>query len=433
MFDPVSSFDKNNKIKKATNDKKNKFKIINILKNLHIFIIVFILFSFLTLLPVLINFLETSWYIKILMVMGSLYAFHFLLIIPAIFYETTKSDKILFYFSPFFLFFLIGIVGYFNFDLWGKKNLLIGLSFGWMLFVGLYGSVKVLFNKQLSSETIPNVLVSIAILSLIIAILNEKINGDTSNIYYKISIGIIYIILLAVYINKYIYKEQTQNKVISNILGIIFWGAIIAISFPFYVKWCGITGEDFSAFVSVYSALLGGGITLAGVAWTIRHNYVDKKFEESKKNIPYITILPYKFFKKNFDICLTFGKNIKNNHNDMDKDYESIMSFCIKNISNTIITIESIKIDEIFYEFDKKICFEKNMIVMIKCCCKELFVSKNGKMESIELFMKNANDEKYSSKCILRLYSNKETATKPKSNSYQVMEILFPKKVNNNL
>lgn len=58
------------------------------------------------------------------------------------------------------------------------------------------------------------------------------------------------------------------------------------------IKLFWVTPEDgqvvdntvFSAIMGVYAALLGGGLTLAGVAWTIKHNQIirqnDRKYEE---------------------------------------------------------------------------------------------------------------------------------------------------------
>ena len=60
-------------------------------------------------------------------------------------------------------------------------------------------------------------------------------------------------------------------------------GALVLISFPFYVQWCGLKGDDFDTFLAVYSALIGGGITLAGVAWTIKRQD-DINREQEKKN-----------------------------------------------------------------------------------------------------------------------------------------------------
>lgn len=69
-------------------------------------------------------------------------------------------------------------------------------------------------------------------------------------------------------------------------------------------------GEDFKTFVSVYSAIVGGGLTLLGVAWTIRKGdedrkkdreqlEQDRKKEEINKAKPFFTYrLEDKYLKK---------------------------------------------------------------------------------------------------------------------------------------
>jgi hypothetical protein len=266
------------------------------LQNISGTVIGFGLLVFLSTLPLLFNFADVKWYAKILMLLGSLYALSFLLILPAIFTEATKSNKWLLFFSPLFAFFIVGIISYFNFELWGHKSLALGVLFTWTMFVGLFLSIKALFNRTLGSENTPIVLIAMAILTLFIAVVNEKTSNNLSaDLYYKISVGIVYLIAIALYANRYIYKQKNEHKVISNIIGIIFWGAIITISFPFYIQWCGLTGDDFNTFVSVYAAVLGGGITLAGVAWTIKDNSEKNKQERKLSIKPYLDVR-YKCF-----------------------------------------------------------------------------------------------------------------------------------------
>ena len=283
MFDPSSAFEEK-MIECEPRPKKNwKDWFLNLLQNVSVTVIGFSLLVFLSTLPLIFNFGDAKWYAKILMLLGSLYALLFLLILPAIFTEATKSNKWLLFFSPLSAIYIVGIISYFNCELWGHKSFAIGLVFIWTIFIGLYISVKALFNKTLGSENTPIVLVAIAILTLFIAVVNEKTSNNASaDLCYKISVGIVYLIAIALYANRYIYKQRKEYKVISNIIGIVFWGAIITISFPFYIQWCGLTGNDFDTFVSVYAAVLGGGITLAGVAWTINDTN-DKRQDDLKR------------------------------------------------------------------------------------------------------------------------------------------------------
>ena len=255
--------------------------------------------------------------------------------------------------------------------------------FVWIIFVGLYVSIKALFNKALGKENAPIILIAISILTLLVAMVNEKANNDApANLYYKITFGIIYLILTALYVNKYIYKLKNQQQIISNIIGIIFLGALITISFPFYIQWCGLKGDNFQTFVSVYSAVLGGGITLAGVAWTIKDSNIkraedlqrietERKEEERKKYTPYIGIA-IDTAVSNY-ICVTKVKWLNiNKPEDIAKIKDNsfcaikINNFLVKNISNSNIIFEGIYIDDDYYKFNYEMLLEENGVICIK-------------------------------------------------------------------
>ena len=283
MFDPASAFQEELLNNEESPKKDWKNRLLLLWQNASLTAVCLCLLVFLTILPLLFDFCAVKWYAKVLMLLGSWCALVFLMVLPAAFSEATKTNKWLLYFSPLFLAFIIGFLAYFDFELWGNKNIAIGIIFIWSLFVGFYAIVKSLFNKALGNENIPAVLVAIAMLMIFIAVIIEKNNNVDYVVCYKISVGIFYLIAIALYANKYIYRNKNEQNVMSNIIGIIFWCALITISFPFYVKWCiQLTSENFEAFVSVYAALLGGGITLAGVAWTIRDSN-DKRREDLKR------------------------------------------------------------------------------------------------------------------------------------------------------
>ena len=212
MFDPSSAFEEK-MIECEPRPKKNwKDWFLNLLQNVSVTVIGFSLLVFLSTLPLIFNFGDAKWYAKILMLLGSLYALLFLLILPAIFTEATKSNKWLLFFSPLSAIYIVGIISYFNCELWGHKSFAIGLVFIWTIFIGLYISVKALFNKTLGSENTPIVLVAIAILTLFIAVVNEKTSNNASaDLCYKISVGIVYLIAIALYANRYIYKQRTKE------------------------------------------------------------------------------------------------------------------------------------------------------------------------------------------------------------------------------
>lgn len=427
MFDPSSAFEEKT-IERKPRPKKNwKEWFLNLLQNVSGTVIGFGLLVFLSTLPLIFNFGDAKWYAKILMLLGSLYALLFLLILPAIFTEATKSNKWLLFFSPLFAFFILGIISYFNFELWGHKSLALGLVFTWTIFVGLYLSIKALFNKTLGSENTPIVLIAMAILTLFIAVVNEKTSNNLSaDLYYKISVGIVYLIAIALYANRYIYKQKNEHKVISNIIGIIFWGAIITISFPFYIQWCGLTGDDFNTFVSVYAAVLGGGITLAGVAWTIKDANEDKKKDLILQNKPimYAHMMNKLVTLKETPIELLFVdfKAIKSmgiaERTDSDSEFETQSSDdeqtstkaggtvtlkSIVNTDNSIVIVKKITVNDI-----ELIPLNNNVMAKSKAYNLILNVSDLTDKDQIKLYVEDVLRNSYCFTMLLYVHKDKK-------------------------
>ena len=427
MFDPSSAFEENT-IEREPRPKKNwKEWFLNLLQNVSGTVIGFGLLVFLSTLPLIFNFGDAKWYAKILMLLGSLYALLFLLILPAIFTEATKSNKWLLCFSPLFAFFIVGIISYFNFELWGHKSFALGLIFVWTIFVGLYLSIKALFNKTLGSESTPIVLIAMAILTLFIAVVNDKTsNNFSADLYYKISAGIVYLISIALYANRYIYKSKNEHKVISNIIGIVFWGAIITISFPFYIQWCGLKGDDFDTFVSVYAAVLGGGITLAGVAWTIKDANDDKKKDLILQNKPimYAHMMNKLVALKETPIELLFVdfKAIKSmgvaERNDSDSEFETQSSDdeqtstkaggtvtlkSIVNTDNSIVIVKKITVNDI-----ELIPLNNNVMAKSKAYNLILNVSDLTDKDQIKLYVEDVLRNPYCFTMLLYVHKDKK-------------------------
>ena len=196
--------------------------------------------------------------------------------------RSAKKDKKylidLFYISPIAVIEAIGVCMLFDHKMWGYQSAFAGLALIYILFVEAFASIRTLFNKTFGKENTPVILISFAIVSLFLAVVSETAGiAEPANICYKICLGIAYLIAIALFTDKYLYCPKNNGHTISHIIGIVSWGSLITISFPFYVQWCGLTGTDFDAFVTVYAAVLGGGITLAGVAWTIKDANDDKK------------------------------------------------------------------------------------------------------------------------------------------------------------
>lgn len=178
--------------------------------------------------------------------------------------------------------YIISILHYFNDKLWGANNIIWGIVIAIFFLFGSYSFVEGHFGKKLNSEFKPIILISFAILALWIALINYDSNVEATLLYVKIAIAFVYLVAVALYVYYLLYNKKSKGIRISTIISAVFWAALILITFPFYVKWWGSQGDNFDTFVSVYASVIGGGLTLAGVAWTIQ--YTNKTRQEDRKN-----------------------------------------------------------------------------------------------------------------------------------------------------
>lgn len=382
MFDPPFVFEERKEDNLPSQKRKLKERLLDLWQLVSATVVGLAILVFLSILPLLFNFSTVKWYAKIFMIFGTMYAFVILVMFFVIFANAKESKRSFLYFSPLFIVHLTGIVAYFDFGLWGQKNLIFSCLFIFVLFLGFFAGVNGLLYKSFDGEETPSALIAILILTLFIALVNEKANNAIpANLCYKISGGLIYWISSVLYINRYLYKSKKTQKNIKNISGIIIKGALIALSFPFYIRWWGLAGECFNAFVSVYAAVLGGGITLAGVAWTIKDTNEkrqqdlmriesERKEEERKKHIPYVraSFNKGKFPPVVVNANITKGLDLEKEEDIAlfkDNAYFSIniKDFDIKNISNENIIIIGVSIRGKFYKFSTAEILEPN-----ECC-----------------------------------------------------------------
>ena len=337
---------------------------------LFFFSICLFLLIFLCLAPLIINICELKWYFQIIMYLGIILAGFTLSFLKYVFCIPGSIGKFYFYMSPLIILHLLGLLSLSDFELWGLKYRFIGVIFVWIMFIAIYLCMKVLLNKLLFGEKTPILLSSLAILLLIVGLILNLTTDDIIYIYLlKIGIGIIYLIAIVLYINKYIYDSKNPKKILSEIVGITFWGSFLTIFFPFYVRWCGLSKQNFEIFLPIYTALLGGGITLAGVAWTIKNSNDDKKRDLILQNKPIMyPLIPkkndingnkpinlvfldlnepmivskfYKFFN------IEMNKENKDLKNKKNEQLELVHLTSIVNTDNSIVMINKIMVNNI--------------------------------------------------------------------------------------
>ena len=134
-------------------------------------------------------------------------------------------------------------------------------------------------------------------------------------------------------------------------------------------------------FVSVYAAVLGGGITLAGVAWTIKDAndkrqedlkriQDERKEEERKKYIPYIRVSHNEASTVSANISRINNIDLSN-YEDRKKLFKrkfvSIyrINVLLKNISSNIIILHGAFIDGAYYKVEASALIEQNSVCKI--------------------------------------------------------------------
>lgn len=285
--------DKRNAVKSFKKPNTDLFKILSVI----FFLFILCLLCYLCFIPVIHNFQEAHIVGKIFMVIGSIvFLVLFTLFIWA--WEkvniNNKKSQIFRTCSYLFVFtiYIIALLHYFNYTLWGNANIIWGIMILIFLLSGFYSFVKDSLGKILNLEFKPILLIASALLAFLIALLNyQSSNVETSLLFVKIAIAFCYLDAIAIFVYYILYKKKSKGISISAIISTIFWASLILISFPFYIGWWGMGDKDFSTFVSIYSSVVGGGLTLSGVAWTIQYNVRIRQEDRKNEIKPFFGLL----------------------------------------------------------------------------------------------------------------------------------------------
>lgn len=434
----------NLKIDKKIKNSFSKHK--NVIKGF-IFALVALLGIYSFMLPISSEFCKTSLSMKIITVGSTICGIVFIAFAIITTINNGKNHKKYycdyFYLSPILILEIINILTFFNYNLWGYKSPIIGLAIVYILLVESIASLRTLFKKSFGKENTPVLLIALATVSCFLALININAgNIDHAKLFSKFSFGIAYLVAIALYTNQFIYRPQKSEKTISNIIGIIFWGAIITISFPFYVQWCGLSGDNFETFVTVYAAVLGGGITLAGVAWTIidgndkRKEDLDRielerKEEERKKYIPYIRLANE--FQAHYAGRVNSVKHLSfDNPNEVSKiennTYYAIMinPFTVKNVSESNIILKGIYLDNVYHPFDSEVLVERDSVGQIQFPLNHWYAFAK-KISSVVLIITDIIGNKYavSCDCYKRLDEQPVKSLAPDNQEYTVLSYTY--------
>lgn len=371
--------------------------------------IIFFLWLFLLILPAVFNFQEATIVGKVFMIIGSsifllTYIALFVLIIKDKSNDIykTKRQKIwaVVIFVAIFVLYAWLLLRYFDLDIWGTFGYVSAGIFLIMIMVGCYVAVNN-FRSLLNNEKITIFLIAAALCLILFSGLLSNIDNEAADILIKIAVGILYLFFISILLNFLVFnksKKEIKNRIII-IAFLVAVGVALLILFPFYVQWCGLTGDNFGVFVTTYSAVVGGALTLLGVALTIRHDsrlremqeisiHNEKILEEKKKYKPIFNFYngnnPDNFIDiqaNKFDGILDISSRFTG---DISKAHKTVIrGFIIENTNYIEFYFRGIKINTREYETDKNIFVNKNAYLWIDFDNENLYLDEPVK----ELYM----------------------------------------------
>ena len=170
---------------------------------------------------------------------------------------------------------------------WNKDSLIGNIINYILAVVFVFWIVIIMYN--FSKKVLRISLVWPFVISLTIFILSFVISlggqNNISNILFYSGIFFIELFFIYVIINRaFLEKNKISEAMILALLFIVI-GYLSIFSSSY-----GIEDKTmFNSLIAVFSAIVGGGVTLCGVAWTIRTQKEEYKSEELKRIKPYIS------------------------------------------------------------------------------------------------------------------------------------------------
>ena len=190
------------------------------------------------------------------------------------------------------------------------------------------------------------------------------------SIMLKIGLGVDFVLLVYAIINIIFYndtkyfKPEDRNTFIYKLVTIMLY-AIAIFLFPYYLKWCGLDEESFSIFIPVYSYVVGGMLTLGGVAWTIRKSENDKREDDVKRSKPVVFIYDQSTLdelgeKPTLKVLLSHqNKGTLEQAISKERAY-TLSQFVIGNSDYSYISVIGFKINDDFHLYDMIQILPKN-------------------------------------------------------------------------
>ena len=192
----------------------------------------------------------------------------------------------------------------------------------------------------------------------------------------KVGLGVDFILLVYAIINVIFYndnryfKPEDRNTFIYKLISISLYAVAIFL-FPYYLKWCGLDEQSFSIFIPVYSYVVGGMLTLGGVAWTIRKSEIDKKLDDIKRSKPVVFVYDKDIIEELGDKVIERTMFSKQLNGSLEKALGNekafvLPEFVLSNSDYSHVAVKGFKINDDYHLFDIVQVLPKNTTVRLK-------------------------------------------------------------------
>lgn len=265
--------------------------------------------------------------------------------------------------------FLLAIVNQWNTNI---------VTYSFMAVFALY-VVFIIFDMFLSSQLFDELESAFSLIAAIIIGVFCFIDS-INNVIIK-QIGVTFLLaacflLHILIIKKFILEKKPIKNIVGtmDVVGIIATTIILTILALYKLLWqTPVDGQTvdntlFSAVMGIYAAILGGGLTLAGVAWTIKRGEQQRKEDERKKLQPLFSLVRRNLFQEVDKTKLTYihgGELVSSGNELKESQTESyIESFDMENTSKTEFFVCGLYLNNVLYKTSTKELIKKEHTII---------------------------------------------------------------------
>lgn len=270
----------------------------------------------------------------------------------------------------------------------------LGLAFIFFCSWGSWVSAKDINRKGGIFDT---VILAIGLALFVMGLISK--NGDYQYYKYLIVSGIALIYLYAIarsILQIFFSHNNIKIDLFKTMVYVVIYIALI-VGLPFLLKYAGVKEEILSGtIIPIYAAAIGGILTLAGVAWTIKHNEKQQVLQARLDIKPFIAIDNSKSL---YDFSEMIEVSFQQNSSEMKLGRDDTYCFgkpVFSNIGNDAFIIKYIRINDEKIDLRIPQVIMPNQMFYIKPNNQLLSIYvENQKLQSISLGIYDKNYNLY--------------------------------------